>query len=77
MTSALKQQGITLNDFRYLSHDERQAAIKECMKLGEVRCFFCGRIIFKGTMGNDTHINVQCHYHKCKKLNVISIINNN
>lgn len=70
----LKQIGVNLNEFRFKSQEERQEIINFCREHKEVRCFFCGRIIFCGTLGKGTHIQAKCHFHGCKKMNVISIV---
>ena len=68
----MKKLGVNLNEFRFLDDDKRKEIIKFCSDNGEYRCFWCGRIIFKGELGDHTHIQVKCSYHRCKKLNVIS-----
>jgi len=63
-----------LHEFVFKSIEERRDIISECMKHGEIRCFFCGRVFGCGTLGPGTHIQIQCHDSKCKRMNVISTI---
>ena len=63
-----------LHEFVFKSKEERRKIISDCMKNGEYRCFFCGRVFFRGTLGPDTNIQIKCHDSKCRHMNVISTI---
>jgi phage FluMu protein Com len=72
-TSMLKQLGVSLHEFSYLSAERRSEIIRKCMQGGEIRCFFCGRIMFCGNLGDKTSIQAKCSYHRCRRMNNIYI----
>ncbi|OGW44457.1 MAG: hypothetical protein A2Y66_01820 [Nitrospirae bacterium RBG_13_41_22] len=74
-TPLMKSLGVSLNEFRFLDEKKRRAIIKKCFDNGEIRCFFCGRILFTGLLGNQSNIEAKCHYPRCKKINHIYITN--
>ena len=63
-----------LHEFVFKPVEERRKIILDCMKNGEYRCFFCGRVFFRGTLGPGTNIQIKCHDSKCKHMNVISTV---
>ena len=63
-----------LHEFRFKPEEERRKIIAECMKNGEYRCFFCGRVFFRGALGPRTNIQIKCYYSDCKHMNVISTV---
>lgn len=54
-----------MQTFYQKTDKERSSLIAEYMKEGEVRCFYCGKLIFKGKLGHGTHIQPRCP--RCKK----------
>jgi len=51
--------------------EERETLIREYMTKGEIRCFFCGKMFFKGTLGTGTDIEPKCP--RCKRRNKITV----
>ena len=63
-----------LHEFVFKPIEERRKIISDCMKNGEYRCFFCGRVFFRGTLGLNTNIQIKCHDSQCRHMNVISTV---
>jgi hypothetical protein len=51
--------------------EEREALLRQHISQGEVRCFFCGKMFFKGTLGPGTDIEPKCP--RCKRNNKITV----
>ena len=54
------------------TEQERSVLVRQYMQKGQVRCFFCGRMFFPGTLGPGTNIDPKCP--RCKKLNQIKVL---
>jgi len=63
-----------LHEFSYKPVEERRKLILDCQKNGEFRCFWCGRVFFRGVLGPNTNIQIKCHNSKCRHMNVISSV---
>lgn len=58
--------------FVHKSEEERRTLIRKYMDQGETRCFFCGKLLFKGTLGQGSDISPKCP--RCKKDNSIRVL---